>query len=69
MSSNDGRVDPWDVDFARDVPTTPADVEALWNARQLRPLTFDEYVACVTAIVGPSRHPRLNADADEPFEL
>ncbi len=71
MSSNDRADDLWDVDFARDVPTTPADVEALWKARELRPLSFDEYVAWVTSIVGdrPRRSVRLNPDADEPFEL
>ncbi|HEX8619888.1 MAG TPA: hypothetical protein VF911_20070 [Thermoanaerobaculia bacterium] len=71
MSSNEHVNDAWDVDFGRDVPTTAADVEALWQARQLRPLTFEQYVAWVTSIVGkrlpPSRE--TNSDSDEPFEL
>jgi hypothetical protein len=71
MSSNEHVDDPWDVDFARDVPTTAADVEALWKARQLRPLTFEQYVSWVTAIIGNKRPPsrETNSDSDKPFEL
>ncbi|MEA2462289.1 MAG: hypothetical protein QOJ98_36 [Acidobacteriota bacterium] len=71
MSSNENVDDPWDVDFARDVPTTADDVEALWNARKLRPLTFQQYVAWATSIIGNKRPPssETNSDSDKPFEL
>lgn len=57
-----------DVDFARDVPTTAEDIEALWRARQLPPLTDEQYLEWV-ALVGGHRLPRGNSVTDEPFEL
>ena len=57
-----------DVDFARDVPTTPADIEALWRARQLPVLTEVQYLEWVE-LVGGHRLPRGNTVADLPFRL
>ncbi len=69
--TTDHENDVWDVDFGRDVPTTAADVEALLKARQLRPLTFAQYVEWVTSIVGDKRPAsrETNRDTDKPFEL
>lgn len=61
-----------DVDFERDVPTTPEDIEALWRARRsMRPLSTAAYLEWITVMSeGYVREPwRDNTDDDEPFEL
>lgn len=63
--------DPFDIDFDRDMPLTAADIEALARARNLRPLSADEYqrwVNLMVEIYGEPPH-RNNTDADEPFTL
>jgi hypothetical protein len=59
-----------DVDFERDLPTTPADIEALARARQLPPMSTVDYLAWLTLMTSGERPvPRLNTDDDEPFTL
>ena len=45
MSSRKKAADPFDLDFERDMPLTAADLEALARARNLRPLTPEQYEA------------------------
>ncbi|HKO55186.1 MAG TPA: hypothetical protein VJ276_04865 [Thermoanaerobaculia bacterium] len=58
-----------DVDFERDVPTTPADIEALWRARQLTPLSDASYLDWLTWLT--KQHPASDhiTPWPEPFEL
>jgi len=59
-----------DVDFERDMPLTAADLEALARSRNLRPLPTAAYLDWLTLMSATSKPvPRLNTDADEPFEL
>jgi hypothetical protein len=59
-----------DVDFERDMPLTPADLEALARSRDLRPLSTQAYLDWLTLMSATSKPvPRLNTDSDEPFEL
>jgi len=63
------RVEPLDT-FEIDVPTTAADNEALWRARQLNGMSADEYLQFLltfTENLPASRE--TNSDSDEPFEL
>ena len=63
------RVEPLDT-FEIDVPTTAADNEALWRARQLNEMSSEEYLEFLvtfTENVPASRE--TNSDSDEPFEL
>jgi hypothetical protein len=57
-----------DVAFERDVPTTAADLEALARARNLRPLTTEDYLEWLS-VMRVSHVRRINSDSDEPFEL
>jgi hypothetical protein len=71
MSSKKNAADLWDFDLERDNPLTAADLEALARARNLRPLTPEDYQAWVDLI---EKHHGLpprdgNTDADEPFTL
>ncbi|HET7435375.1 MAG TPA: hypothetical protein VFN10_11770 [Thermoanaerobaculia bacterium] len=63
--------DPWSVDFDRDMPLTPADIEALERARELQPLTAVEYQQWCDLVA--RHHPppprQTNSDDDEPFTL
>jgi hypothetical protein len=71
MSSRKTSADPFDLDFDRDMPLTAADLEALARARNLRPLTPEQYQAWVDLIElhhGKPVH-RLNSDSDESFTL
>jgi hypothetical protein len=59
-----------DVDLDRDLPLTEADIEALAQARQLRPLATTAYLEWLTSMSTTVKvERRLNTDADEPFEL
>jgi hypothetical protein len=72
MPSKKTADDPFAVDFERDVPTTSADLEALARARQLRPLSADEYqqwVDLVHAHHPPPDRDETGREADEPFSL
>jgi hypothetical protein len=71
MSSKKTAVDWFDLDLERDMPLTSEDLEALARARQLRPLSADNYQRWVDLLTlhHPPRDPRLNTDSDEPFEL
>lgn len=71
MSSKKNATDWFDLDLERDMPLTAADLEAMARSRQLRPLTAARYQRWVDLITAgqPPRDPRLNTDADEPFEL
>lgn len=74
MSSKKTDVDPFaDLDFDRDMPLTSADLDALARARDLKPLSPEQYQGWVDLIVkhhGPGREWRdTNSDADEPFTL
>lgn len=52
------------------MPLTAADLEALAQARQLRPLATSDYLQWLTLMSqGPRPVPRVNSDTDEPFEL
>jgi len=70
MSSNEKDAEPFDLAWERDVPTTAADVEALWRARRLKPMAPDEYQHWCDLVF--ANHPRTrtrNTEDDEPFEL
>jgi hypothetical protein len=70
MSSKKTAADWFDLDLERDMPLTSADLEALAQSRQLRPLSAGDYQRWVDLIA--AHHPpapRLNTDDDEPFEL
>ena len=73
MASKKTDGDRFAVDFGRDVKTMPADLEALARARQLRPLTAEEYQQWVDLVA--KHHPfamkdrETNHDTDEPFTL
>jgi hypothetical protein len=70
MSSNAKNADPFaGIDFERDVHITAADLEALARARELRPLSAEEYQEWVELI--QRHHPTVRHDAndDEPFVL
>lgn len=70
MSSNEKKAEPFDLAWERDVPTTAADVEALWKARRLKPMAADEYQHWVDLIfAGRPRTRSRNSAEDEPFEL
>jgi len=43
MSSQKKAADPFDLDLERDMPLTAGDLEALARARDLRPLTPEQY--------------------------
>jgi len=63
--------DPFDLDFERDMPLTEADIQALERARDLRPLSADQYQRwhdLMSEHHGQPPH-RDNTDADEPFTL
>ena len=71
MSSQKKTADPFDLDFERDMPLTADDLEALARARDLRPLTpeqYEEWASLIERHHG-KRPRRLNTDADEPFTL
>jgi hypothetical protein len=57
-----------DVDFARDMPLTSADLEALARARQLRPLRTDVYLDWLTLMWRKDQVPEPFV-FDEPFTL
>jgi hypothetical protein len=62
-------VEPLDT-FELDVPTTPADNEALWRVRALNAMSPDEYLQFLltfTKNLPASRE--TNSDSDEPFVL
>lgn len=63
--------DPFDVDFERDMPLTAADIEALDRARNLRPLSAEDYQRWHDLMIKCHGQPphRDNTDADEPFTL
>jgi hypothetical protein len=71
MSSKKNERDLWDFDLERDNPLTAADLEALAQARRLRPLSPEAYQAWVDLIEKHhGKPPHLdNTDADEPFTL
>lgn len=70
MSSKKISADPFDIDLERDMPLTAADLEALARARNLKPLSAEEYQRWVDWIAEHHGEPRrLNTDADEPFTL
>jgi hypothetical protein len=71
MSSKKNATDWFDLDLERDMPLTSDDLEAMARSRRLRPLTAADYQRWVDLITAhqPRRDPRLNTDADEPFEL
>lgn len=71
MSSRRKAADPFDLDLDRDMPLTAADLEALARARELRPLTAEQYQAWVDLIEKHHGAPARpgNTDADEPFTL
>lgn len=70
-SKKTGAADPFDIDFERDMPLTSADIEALARARDLPPLSTEDYLAWLTLMIRPdARRPdRNNTDSDEPFTL
>ena len=69
-SKKNNEADPFDLDLERDMPLTAADLEALARARNLRPLSAEDYQRWVDLI---EKHhgarERLNTDSDEPFTL
>lgn len=74
MSSKKNDDDPFaGLDFDRDMPLTAADLEALARARNLRPLSAQQYQDWVDLIVKHHGHGsaprRENTDDDEPFTL
>lgn len=71
MSSKKNATDWFDLDLERDMPLTAADLKALARARQLRPLSAENYQRWVDLITAgqPPRDPRVNSDTDEAFEL
>ena len=58
-----------DLNLERDIPTTPADVEALERARDLRPLPTQAYLDWLTLMSVPRLPRETNSDSDEPFVL
>jgi hypothetical protein len=73
MSSKTNDADPFaGVDFERDVSITAADIEALARARELRPLSAQDYQEWVELIRlhHPDAVSRDRSDDDrEPFTL
>lgn len=70
-SKKNAAADPFDVDFERDMPLTAADIEALDRARNLRPLSAEDYQRWHDLLIKHHGQPphRDNTDADEPFTL
>ncbi|HEV7921848.1 MAG TPA: hypothetical protein VGR02_13750 [Thermoanaerobaculia bacterium] len=58
-----------DVDFERDLPTTQADSDALWRARQLAPLSPEAYQKWTELFAQEASWRRHNVPEDEPFTL
>jgi len=55
-------------DFERDMPLTKADIDALWRARGLTPMTDQEYLDFLSSIA--IYDPRKTDEPwPEPFEL
>ncbi len=72
MSSKKNDADPFaGLDFERDMPLTSADLEALARARQLKPLSAEEYQRWVDLIekYHGARERDGNSITDEPFTL
>ncbi|MEA2570341.1 MAG: hypothetical protein QOI24_2342 [Acidobacteriota bacterium] len=70
MSSNANNADPFaGIDFERDVTITAADLEALARARELRPLSAEEYQEWVDLIHRHHPATRPEPSDDEPFTL
>ncbi len=60
------------LEWERDIPTTREDVLALRRAREIRPLTFEQYLAFLASFASPS-HAELRArkgpSGPAPFDL
>ncbi|HEX6099406.1 MAG TPA: hypothetical protein VF432_24030 [Thermoanaerobaculia bacterium] len=74
MSWKKNAADPFaGLNFERDMPLTPEDLEALARSRNLRPLSPEKYQEWVDLIVkhhGVGRPVTANnTDDDEPFTL
>lgn len=70
MSSKKTAIDVWDIDLERDMPLTEADLDALDRARELTPLSWEEYQRWVDLV---EKHhgtrPRIPPYSSEPFTL
>jgi hypothetical protein len=56
-------------DFERDMPLDEATLEALDRARELPPLSFDEYLQFLNALTAGKLASREVSGPDEPFTL
>jgi hypothetical protein len=69
MTSSSSRSD---LDLARDIPTTAADIEALSKVRAARSLSTDQYLRALTRLEAPPLEvlrTRKRARDGEPFSL
>lgn len=63
-------IEPFDLGWERDVPTTAQDVESLWKARRLKPMSPTGYQEWADLIFRDRPRTRSrNTDSDETFEL
>jgi len=60
---------PEPLDLERDLPTTAEDVAALRRIREVRRMSFADYLRFLSRLEPPSRSPRKTHAGHAPFEL